>query len=121
MGSSFYVSAAGAPWAFSREQLADALARHWPGATVSDVFERFVEIHAEVAPGQVAELSFHKEHKVFSFADREPWSAALTVLHTVLGELAPGVPAVWWIDFDGTLEPLELSLPLEQFIDDFGA
>lgn len=124
MGSSFYVSAdreQAGPWSFSRARLEESLGRHWPEASVSDVFEGFVEIRAEVKPGTWAELSFDKEHRVFSFADREPWSAPLTVLHTVLREIAPDVPVVWWADFDATLETLDLSTDLQTFIDAFGA
>ncbi|MFJ9953379.1 hypothetical protein [Kitasatospora sp. NPDC091207] len=57
---------------------------------------------------------------MFSFADREPWSAPLTVLHTVLREIAPDVRLVWWADFDATLETLDLSTDLQRFVDDFG-
>ncbi|MFD9591991.1 hypothetical protein ACFWA9_04430 [Kitasatospora sp. NPDC059973] len=58
---------------------------------------------------------------MFSFADREPWSAPLTVIYTVLRELAPTVPVVWWFDYDATMEPLDRSADLRTFISGFGA
>ncbi|MER6400849.1 hypothetical protein ABT263_33135 [Kitasatospora sp. NPDC001603] len=126
MGSDFYVSAdrekTGGPWPFTREQLEESVTRNWPGAAVGEYFEgRHLEIQVEVGPGQVAELSFGLRHRVLSFADREPWSAPLTVIHTVLRELAPTVPVVWWIDYDATTEALDLSADLRTFISGFGA
>ncbi|MER7850332.1 hypothetical protein ABTZ03_41110 [Kitasatospora sp. NPDC096077] len=124
MGSTFYVSAdrehAG-PWTFTGEQVKDCVRRHWPNATVSAAFENFLEIHLEAVPGEWAELSFNLRHGAFSFEDREPHSAPLTVLHTVLRELAPTVPVVWWIDYDADLQPLDLAGSLAAFIDSFPA
>ncbi|MBP0454031.1 MULTISPECIES: hypothetical protein [unclassified Kitasatospora] len=124
MGSEFYVSSdreQTGPWPFTREQLEESVIRNWPGASVGEFFEgRHLEIQVEVEPGQLAELSFSLRHRVFSFADREPWSAPLTVIYTVLRELAPTVPVVWWIDYDATMEPLDLSADLQAFIRSFG-
>ncbi|MFF9645901.1 hypothetical protein [Kitasatospora aureofaciens] len=124
MGSTFYVSAdrehAG-PWTFTGEQVKDCVRRHWPTSTVSGVFENFLEIEAEVEPGQRAELSFNLRHGAFSFEDREPHSAPLTVIYTVLRELAPQTPVVWWIDYDADLQPLDMTGGQEAFIDSFPA
>ncbi|MFD8705332.1 hypothetical protein ACFV1W_22410 [Kitasatospora sp. NPDC059648] len=122
MGSTFYVSAdrehAG-PWTFTGEQVKDCVRRHWPASTVSGAFENFLEIEAEVEPGQQAELSFNLRHGAFSFEDRAPHSAPLTVIYTVLHELAPQTPVVWWIDYDADLQPLDLAGGQEAFIDSF--
>ncbi|MDH6709834.1 hypothetical protein P3T27_006583 [Kitasatospora sp. MAA19] len=124
MGSTFYVSAdrehAG-PWTFTGEQVKDCVRRHWPASTVSSAFENFLEIDAEVEPGQRAELSFNLRHGAFSFEDREPHSAPLTVIYTVLRELAPQTPVVWWIDYDADLQPLDLAGGRGAFIDSFPA
>ncbi|MFJ4188218.1 hypothetical protein [Kitasatospora sp. NPDC089509] len=124
MGSTFYVSAdrehAGL-WTFTGEHVKDCVRRHWPDATVSGAFENFLEIHVEAEPGQWTELSFNLRHGAFSFEDREPHSAPLTVLYAVLRELAPTVPVVWWIDYDADLQPLDLTGSLAAFIDSFPA
>ncbi|TYC68157.1 hypothetical protein EH183_40590 [Streptomyces sp. CB01881] len=125
MGSSFYVHAdsrdGGPAWAFTRAELAAALTAHWPGASVADSVEGWAEILVEVEPGQWAELSYNLRGRAFSFEDREPWSAPLTVLHTVLRDLAPDVPVVWWPDFDAVLEPFDLAADLSAVLDAFGA
>ncbi|MER7580705.1 hypothetical protein [Kitasatospora sp. NPDC097691] len=124
MGATFYVSAdqeQTGPWTFTGEQLKDCVRRHWPDATVSGAFENFLEIHAEVEPGRWAELAYNLRHGAFSFEDREPHSAPLTVIYTALHELAPAVPVVWWIDYDAELAPLDLAGGREAFIDSFPA
>lgn len=88
---------------------------------MADLAEDWAEIRVEVEPGRWAELSYHLRSRVFSFEDREPWSAPLGVLHTVLRELAPDVPAVWWPDFDAVPQPFDLSADLPTVIEGFGA
>ncbi|MGC0416487.1 hypothetical protein [Embleya sp. AB8] len=122
MGSSFYVGAdreRAGPWTFTGEQVKECVRRHWPDAMVSSVFENFLEIDAELEPGRRAELSFNLRHGAFSFADREPLSAPLTVIHTVLHELAPTTPVVRWIDFDGEPTRMNLDGGLQGFVDSF--
>ncbi|MEU4296395.1 hypothetical protein [Kitasatospora aureofaciens] len=122
MGSSFYVSAGpehGGPWDFTADQVKESVRRHWPDAMVSGVFEDFLEIEAEVEPGLRAELSYNYRYGAFSFADREPLSAPLTVIYRVLCDLAPRVPVVWWADYDGELTPMNLDDGLDQFLGRF--
>ncbi|MFG3226886.1 hypothetical protein ACGF07_19130 [Kitasatospora sp. NPDC048194] len=124
MGSTFYISAdreRAGPWTFTGDQVTDCVRRHWPASTVSHAFERFLEIDVEVEPGRRAELSFNLRHGAFSFEDREPHSASLTVVHAVLHELAPDTPVVWWIDYDGDPQPLDLAGGRQAFIDSFPA
>ncbi|MGA5820834.1 hypothetical protein ACPC54_23575 [Kitasatospora sp. NPDC094028] len=122
MGASFYVSAdrrQSGPWTFTGEQVKECIRRHWPDATVSRAFEDFLEIAAEVEPAQRAELSYNLKHGAFSFEDRAPHSAPLIVIYTVLHELAPTVPVVWWIDYDVDLQPLDLAGGREAFLSSF--
>ncbi|MER7773130.1 hypothetical protein [Kitasatospora sp. NPDC096140] len=122
MGSGFYVSADRervGPWTFTGEQVQKCVERHWPDATVSSVFEGFLEIVADVAPGWPTELSFSLQHSVFSFEDRGSPVGSLTVIYRVLHDLAPEVPIVWWIDHDVDIQPLDLAGGLEVFIGSF--
>ncbi|MFJ4192248.1 hypothetical protein [Kitasatospora sp. NPDC089509] len=122
MGSSFYVSADQEhvePWAFTGEQVKDCIQRHWPDATVSSAFEDFLEIEAEIEPGRRAELSYNYRYGAFSFEDREPLSAPLTVIYEVLRDLAPDVPVVRWIDYDAELTRMNLHDGLQGFIRGF--
>ncbi|MFJ1936758.1 hypothetical protein ACIOGZ_29375 [Kitasatospora sp. NPDC088160] len=119
MGSSFYISAdreKAGPWTFTGDQVADSVRRHWPDATVSNAFEGFLEIVADVEPGRPAELSFNLRHGVFGFEDRGSPVGPLTVIYEVLHDLAPQVPVVWWIDYDVDLQPLDLAGGLDAFI-----
>ncbi|MEV0537643.1 hypothetical protein [Kitasatospora sp. NPDC050463] len=123
MGSDFYVSSDReqvGPWPFTRERLEESVTRNWPGASVGEIFEGHLEIQVEVEPGQFTELFFNLTHHVFSFADRGSLSAPLTVIYTVLRELAPTVPVVWWIDYDVTPAPLDLGADLSTFTSSFG-
>jgi hypothetical protein len=123
VGSNYFASAdrrTGAAWPFSTEQLTTAIARIWPYSTVSDDGDDTLDITVR-AGDHLCELSYQTDHQVLVFRDQEPLSAPLTIVHTLLRELAPGIPAVWWADFDATLEPLDATVSLGQFIDDFGA
>lgn len=122
MGASFYVSAdrrQGGLWTFTDQQVKECIRRHWPDAAVSRAFEDFLEIDVEVEPAQRAELSYNLRHGAFLFEDRAPHSAPLSVVYTVLHELAPTVPVVWWIDYDVELRPLDLAGGREAFISSF--
>ncbi|MEV0194450.1 hypothetical protein AB0I39_38755 [Kitasatospora purpeofusca] len=127
MGSSFNISADRehvGPWAFTGEQVRESVVRHWPDATVSDAFENFLEIVADVEAvesARPAELSYNLRHGVFSFEDRGSPVAPLTVVYRVLRDLAPTVPVVWWIDYDADLQPLDLTRGLDAFIAGFPA
>ncbi|MFE3113739.1 hypothetical protein ACFXKJ_37910 [Kitasatospora indigofera] len=123
MGSSYFVSAdrhTGAAWPFTAEQLTASVVRIWPQSSVNEDNDDTLNITVR-AGDHHCELSYQADLQVLIFRDQEPLSAPLTVVHTLLRELAPGVPAVWWADFDATLEPLDPTLDLQQFIDDFGA
>ncbi|MFI9323308.1 hypothetical protein ACIGXI_26510 [Kitasatospora aureofaciens] len=118
MGSSFYVSADQehvGPWTFTGEQVKESVRRHWPDAIVSSAFDDFLEIEAEIAPGRRAELSFNHRRRAFSFQDREPLSAPLTVIYEVLRDLAPEMAVVRWIDYDAELTRMNLNDGLQGF------
>lgn len=66
------------------------------------------------------ELTYQIDHRVFVFRDQDPLTPPLTIIHTLLRDLAPEVPAVWWAEFDATLELFDATADLEQVVDDFG-
>ncbi|WP_331745323.1 hypothetical protein [Kitasatospora sp. NBC_01300] len=124
MGASYYISSDQeqvGPWPFTGDQVKQCVTRHWPDAVVSGAFEHFLEIQAQLEPGRPTELSYNLRHHAFSFEDRAPLSAPLTVIYTVLHELAPTTPVMWWVDYDAELQPLDLSRGLDAFIEDFSA
>ncbi|MCX4745797.1 hypothetical protein OG455_09715 [Kitasatospora sp. NBC_01287] len=123
MGATFYISAdrqAGAAWTFTADQLARAVPERWPGATVSEPADGLLVLHVPVED-HWCEVFFDPEYGVLSFADKEPWSAPLTVVHGLLRALAPAVPLVRWADYDAELEPIDLNLGLAEFVARFGA
>jgi hypothetical protein len=123
VGSSYFVSAdrrSGAAWPFTAEQLAAAIVRIWPPSSLAGDSDGTLDITVRTGDHR-CELSHQTDHQILVLRDQEPLSASLTVVHTLLRELAPGVLAVWWADFDAALEPLDPRVDLEQFIDDFGA
>jgi hypothetical protein len=123
VGSSFYVSAdreAGSQWQFTAEDVGRVVLAHWPDADLGHRQDGTVDLLVRVGDSQ-CELSFDPEYGVFSFADRVPWAAPLTVIYAVLHELVSGTPAVWWADFDATMEPLDVSVDLAGFISSFGS
>jgi hypothetical protein len=121
VGSSFFVSAdrtRGAVWPFTAEQLTDAVTRLWPGSTVGgtpdDVLDFDIRVEDQDLP-----FSWQVDNQVLVFPDQEPLSTPALIVHRLLRELAPDVPAVWWADYDATLEPVDLSPDPEGFVRDF--
>ncbi|MFF3594514.1 hypothetical protein [Kitasatospora indigofera] len=123
MGSSYFVSADrcnDATWPFTAEQLAATVTGTWPGSTIAGDSDGTLDITVRLGTDQCV-LSYQAGLHVLVLPDRDPLSAPLTVVHTLLRVLAPTVPAVWWADFDATPEPLDLVAGLDRFIDAFGA
>lgn len=121
MGSSFFVSADrqhGAAWTFTTDQLTEAVTRLWPGSTVGaapdDVLDLDILIDDRTCP-----FSWQLEHQVLVFPDQEPLSTPALIVHRLLCELAWDVPAVWWADYDATLEPIDLSPDPAEFVRQF--
>ncbi|WP_329499317.1 hypothetical protein [Kitasatospora herbaricolor] len=122
MGSSYFVSAdrrSDASWPFTADQLAAAVTGTWPGSALTGDFDGTLDITVHIGADRCA-LSYQADNHVLVFQDRDPLGAPLTVVHTLLRALAPTVPAVWWADFDGTLEPLDLAAGLDRFVAEFG-
>ncbi|MEU9115122.1 hypothetical protein AB0D04_25875 [Streptomyces sp. NPDC048483] len=118
MGSSFFVSADqqhGASWPFSTEQLIEAVTRLWPGSDVAGALDDFLELDIQ-ADDRSLPFSWQVEYQVLIFPDQDPLSEPAQIVHRLLRELAPGIPAVWWTEFDATLEPIDLSPDPEPFI-----
>ncbi|MDH6122025.1 hypothetical protein ABH930_006383 [Kitasatospora sp. GAS204A] len=123
MGATFYISAdrqQNAAWPFTTEQFEQTVANLWPEGSVSTATADLRCVHVPV-DDHWCEVLYDPENGVLSFPEREPWSAPLTVVHTLLRRLAPAVPAVWWADYDPLMEPLDLGLELGDFIAAFGS
>ncbi|MFG2532129.1 hypothetical protein [Streptomyces sp. NPDC048516] len=121
MGSSFFFSADqpnGAFWPFSTGQLADAVTRLWPGSTTGGGRAGALEMDIHVN-GRTLTFAWDVAHQVLSFPDQEPLAEPARIVHRLLRELAPDVPAVWWTEYDATPEPVDLSPDPEIFLREF--
>ncbi|MER0485037.1 hypothetical protein ABR737_43095 [Streptomyces sp. Edi2] len=121
MGSSFFVSADqpnGASWPFSTDQLVDSITRLWPSSAVGgghgDVLE--MDVHVD---GRTLTFDWNIAHQVLRFPDQDPLAEPARIVHRLLREVAPDVPAVWWTECDATPEPIDLSPDPEIFVRDF--
>ncbi|MEU7260989.1 hypothetical protein AB0B21_35080 [Streptomyces rimosus] len=108
----------GATWPFTTQQLTETVTRLWPGSDIGGDLDDVVdlEIHVE---GRILPFSWQVEYQVLLFPDQDPLDAPARVIHRLLRELAPQVPAVWWSEADATLEPVDLSPDPEAFVRDF--
>ncbi|MCX5209925.1 hypothetical protein OG689_11580 [Kitasatospora sp. NBC_00240] len=123
MGSSYFVSAdrrSDATWHFTAEQLAATVTRVWPGSTLAGDLDDTLDITVRAGEHR-CELSYQADLQVLVLRDQDPLPATLAVVHTLLSELAPAVPAVRWADFDASPEPLDLTAGPDRFVEDFGA
>lgn len=118
MGSSFFVSADqpnGASWPFSTDQLVAAITRLWTGSATGgrrgDVLE--MDVHVD---GRTLAFDWNVAHQVLRFPDQDPLAEPARIVHRLLREVAPDVPAIWWTEYDATPEPIDLSPDAEKFI-----
>jgi hypothetical protein len=122
VGSSYFVSAdrqQGAAWSFTTDQLTETVTRLWPGSTVGGDPDDVIDLDIAVDEQTTCPFSWQVEYQVLTFPDQEPLHTPALVIHRLLRELAPDVPAVWWADFDATLEPVDLSPDPAGFVRDF--
>ncbi|WP_328381258.1 hypothetical protein OHS81_00170 [Streptomyces sp. NBC_00400] len=111
MGSSFFVSADqpnGAFWPFSTGQLVGTITRLWPGSAVGDGRDGVLEMDIPLDDRTLA-FDWDIAHQVLRFPDQDPLAEPARLVHRLLREVAPDVPAVWWTEDDATLEPIDLS------------
>ncbi|MER5642210.1 hypothetical protein ABT095_35375 [Kitasatospora sp. NPDC002227] len=123
MGSHYFISAdrtSGAAWPFTAAQLGEALLRRWPQSTVTDAGDDNLDLDVRVEQNR-CELTYQADHQVFVFRDQDPLDPPLAIVHTLLRDLAPTVPALWWADYDATPEPFDVTAELAEVIQDFGA
>ncbi len=123
MGAQFYVSVdkSTAPaWPFTQQQLAQAVQRRWPESTSgADPGNEVLEIDVRVGDAH-CEITYHYDRHFFVFPDQDPLRTPVVIIHTLLRDLAPTTPAVWWADYDGTPEPFDLQADAEEVAEDFG-
>ncbi|MFE2346089.1 hypothetical protein [Kitasatospora cineracea] len=122
MGATYYISAdrsAAAAWQFTEHQLAEAVQRRWPESTAGVVPGDALEIDVRVGD-EHCEIIYHYDLRFFTFPDQEPLRVPVVIIHTLLRDLAPTAPAVWWSDDDGTPEPFDVQADAEQVAEDFG-
>ncbi|WP_331757282.1 hypothetical protein OG422_31430 (plasmid) [Streptomyces sp. NBC_01525] len=122
MGTHYYISAdqqRGARWSFTAEDLAATATRIWPDTTVDtyDGDTTELQIHLD---DETLTFIWDDEYKVLRFPDHQDLEVPARVVHRLLRELAPDVPAVWWSEADATLEPVDLSPDPEPFAQSFG-
>jgi hypothetical protein len=91
----------------------------WPQSTVTQTPEDDLDLQVRVGEN-TCELTYQTDHQVFVFRDQDPLTPPLAIIHTLLRDLAPHAAAVWWADFDASLEPFDVTAGLEQVVDDFG-
>jgi hypothetical protein len=122
VGSHYFISAdqsGGAAWPFTPDQLTNALLNRWPQSTVTETPGDNLDLEVRVGEDH-CELTYQMDHQVFVFRDQDPLTPPLAIIHTLLRDLAPDVPAVWWSEFDASLEPFDVTADLEQVVEDFG-
>ncbi|MFF8785168.1 hypothetical protein [Streptomyces sp. NPDC015125] len=118
MGSSFFVSADqpnGAFWPFSTDQLTDAVTRLWPGSTIGGMRNGVLEMDIHV-DDRTLPFDWNTAYQVLRFPDQDPLAAPARIVHRLLREVAPDAPAVWWTEYDATMEPIDLSPDPEEFL-----
>ncbi|MFJ4680318.1 hypothetical protein [Kitasatospora sp. NPDC088783] len=122
MGAKFYVSADRSvvpAWPFTEQQVAEAVQRRWPESTAGVVPGDVLEIDVRVGD-EHCEILFYDDLRFFAFRDQEPLRVPVVIIHTLLRDLAPTTPAIWWADYDGTPEPFDVQADAEQVAEDFG-
>ncbi|MFF2821166.1 hypothetical protein ACFVT9_37280 [Kitasatospora cineracea] len=122
MGANFYISVdrSTAPaWPFTEQQLARAVQRRWPESASATVPGEVLEVDVRVGD-EHCEITYHYDRQFFTFPDQEPLRVPVVIIHTLLRDLAPTTPAVWWADYDGTPEPFDVQADAEQVAEDFG-
>ncbi|MFB7664914.1 hypothetical protein ACFC1R_13325 [Kitasatospora sp. NPDC056138] len=120
VGGSYYIcpdEGRGGAWTFGPEQVAHTVQALWPqpqpvGPLRSD---GVVDFDLRIG-GLRCSISYFTDRRFFTFRDQEPLELPFRVVHGVLTVLAPGVPAVWTADFDGTMYPVDLSVGVEEFL-----
>jgi hypothetical protein len=64
-------------------------------------------------------LSYHAQDPVLVFRDQDPPTGPAALVLGLLRRLAPDTPAVWFADFDGTVNPLRLDATVAELAEAF--
>ncbi|MGW2393925.1 hypothetical protein ACWCYK_31205 [Streptomyces lydicamycinicus] len=109
-------------WSFTPDQLRQTATELWPGSKVSGPFPPRDTIDLDIAlPSNRCRLTFHPASQALVFRDQDPLVAPAEVILGLLNALAPHTPTVWYTDFDGTPEDLDLTIDAATLAEDFAA
>jgi hypothetical protein len=122
MSGKYFVSAneeQGARWPFTAEELLRAAAELRPEAEVSGPYEPDGTIEISL-PGEDGPhtLTYHSATPVFVFAERDEVEPPAALVLDLLRRLAPGIPTIWFADFEGLIHPLRLDTTAEELAEE---
>jgi hypothetical protein len=122
MSGKYFVSAneeEGARWPFTAEELMRAAAELRPEAEICGPYgpDGVVEISLAGEDGPHT-VTFHSGTPVLVFAERDEVEPPAALVLDLLRRLAPGVPTIWFADFEGVIHPLRLDGTKEEFAEE---